>query len=146
MIKKNGVRKVSNDSNDIKIKIFRSTHRVQMFLTCGSRPASVAYASPCGITVSPTVTPAIKSLTAWSASYLGSQETIGIRFLNSLPIDWYRFGRYLASPPRYSDMATAVRYKYLQTKTPTVQNIFHARAVKYNNADGVSIDIFTGLI
>lgn len=48
-----------------------------MARTCGGMPATVAYAMPWGMTVSPTVTPATRSLTTASPVYLGSQPSTG---------------------------------------------------------------------
>lgn len=45
--------------------------------TWGSKPANVAYASPCGITVRPTVMPAITSLRNFSELYFGNHAKIG---------------------------------------------------------------------
>ena len=46
-------------------------------LTCGGRSATPAYAIPWGMTVSPTVIPAIRSETPVSKVYFGSQDTMG---------------------------------------------------------------------
>ncbi|OMH81001.1 hypothetical protein AX774_g5561 [Zancudomyces culisetae] len=44
---------------------------------CGGRPASTEYANPCGITMAPTVTPAIISPINHFLLYFGSHEIIG---------------------------------------------------------------------
>lgn len=46
---------------------------------CGGSPAMLAYASDCGITVNPTVMPAIRSPTACSPVYCGSHDATGSR-------------------------------------------------------------------
>lgn len=58
-----------------------SIDKKNMFIlhTCGSKPANVAYASPCGITVRPTVMPAIISLRNFSELYFGNHAKIGMR-------------------------------------------------------------------
>ena len=51
--------------------------------TWGGTPARFAYASPCGITVRPTVMPATRSPTASSALYFGIQERKGKRLYST---------------------------------------------------------------
>ena len=48
-----------------------------MLSTCAGSSATPAYAMPCGITVNPTVIPAIASDTAHEILYFGNQLVMG---------------------------------------------------------------------
>lgn len=65
-------------------------HNNYVDFTCGSSPANVAYAKAWGMTVSPTVIPAIKSATALLELYSGSHFEIGsLLCINLLNFDCF---------------------------------------------------------